>query len=435
MNSLLDIQHGDFGRTTDLQRVIDSAAKPYLMLCLAECAVDDASAALIARYMDQHPDVDLLYADYTADGRICRLGEYEAGSFRDDFDFGPMVVLRVAAARAVKLEQELRYSALYSLRLALTPRIAHLAEPLSSISGDGRQLSQFAYQADERQLQQREAEQVFTRFLHERGAFIRPNQLRQVDTAAGRDMPTEITVVIPVLNRARTIEDAIRSAAGQCTDFTYNIVVVDNHSTDGTTDIIRRLAAADSRIIHIVPQQTGLGIGGCWNRAIHDPRCGRYAVQLDSDDLYSGPDVLSRIHSTFLRDRVAAVVGSYTLTDMQGRVLPPGLICHREWTDENGHNNLLRVNGAGAPRAFCVPTLLAIGGFPDVSYGEDYAVMLRLSREYRISRIYDSLYLCRRWEGNSDAGLSRETLNRFNAYKDRLRGEEFRERININTHR
>jgi glycosyltransferase involved in cell wall biosynthesis len=221
----------------------------------------------------------------------------------------------------------------------------------------------------------------------------------------------------------KTVGDAVNSALSQETDFPFNVIVVDNHSTDGTTDTLRELARKNHRLVHIVPSRKDLGIGGCWDEAINAPECGRYAVQLDSDDLYSSPDVLTRIIAEFRQGGCAAVIGSYTIVDFNLKQIPPGLIDHREWTAENGHNNALRIHGLGAPRAFHVPTLRKIG-FPNVSWGEDYAVAIRLCREYPIGRIFDSLYWCRRWEGNSDHALPLETQNRYSTYKDRLRSIE-----------
>ena len=215
----------------------------------------------------------------------------------------------------------------------------------------------------------------------------------------------EVSVIIPVLNRAATIQDALRSALSQQTDFPFNVIVIDNHSTDGTSERIDELASSDSRVIHLIPEETGLGIGGCWNAGISHPACGRYAVQLDSDDMYSGSDTLQRIVDVFRRERCAVVIGSYMMTDFDLRPIPPGIIDHREWTDTNGHNNALRINGLGAPRAFHAATLRSVGGFENVSYGEDYGVVLRLTRDYRLCRIYDPVYSCRRWGGNSDAAL------------------------------
>ncbi|MDE6377670.1 MAG: glycosyltransferase family 2 protein, partial [Duncaniella sp.] len=237
---------------------------------------------------------------------------------------------------------------------------------------------------------------------------------------------------IPVRNRRRTIADAVKSALSQITDFPFNVIVVDNRSTDGTSEILHDLAATDSRLTVIdtsrLSSPVAPGIGGCWNIALDSPACGRFAVQLDSDDLYSRPDTLQLIVDRFRADNCAMVIGSYTLTDFQGNILPPGLIDHAEWTDANGPNNALRINGLGAPRAFYSPVARAIQ-FPDVCYGEDYAMALAISRDYTISRIYESLYLCRRWEDNTDHALSPERINANNTYKDTLRTIELRARM------
>ena len=241
------------------------------------------------------------------------------------------------------------------------------------------------------------------------------------------EYPVEASVIIPVKNRRATVGDAVRSALDQATDFPMNVIVVDNHSTDGTTELLASMAHDDSRLIHIVPEEKGLGIGGCWNKALMSEHCGRYAIQLDSDDLYSATDVVSRIVEAFRSSGAGMVIGSYALTDFNLEPIPPGIIDHREWTDTNGPNNALRINGLGAPRAFCTELARTIL-FPNVSYGEDYAMALRISRRYRIERIYDVLYLCRRWEGNSDAALPPERINRNNYYKDMLRSYEIEAR-------
>ena len=237
--------------------------------------------------------------------------------------------------------------------------------------------------------------------------------------------------MIPVRNRVRTVGEAVESVLRQKADFDFNVIVVDNHSTDGTTDLLRTLAAKDARVLHVIPDREDLGIGGCWNEAAHHPRCGRFAVQLDSDDLYKDGTTLQRVVDAFYRDRCAMVIGSYQMTNFQLEPIPPGVIDHKEWTPENGRNNALRINGLGAPRAFFTPVLRAIK-IPNVSYGEDYALGLAISREYQIGRIYEPIYLCRRWEGNSDADLDIARLNAFNFYKDKVRTFEVMARIRLN---
>jgi len=252
-----------------------------------------------------------------------------------------------------------------------------------------------------------------------------PPHFEQVPASA-ESYPVKASVVIPVRNRERTILDAVQSALVQSADFDFNVIAVDNHSTDRTTEILRDIR--DSRFKHIVPERRDLGIGGCWNEAIYSSECGQYAVQLDSDDLYVNDGVLRRIVAELEAGPYAMVIGSYTMVDFSLRKIPPGLIDHREWSRENGRNNALRVNGLGAPRAFNTAVLRRFG-FPNVSYGEDYAVALRISRDYEIGRIHETLYLCRRWEGNSDSALPLEVANRYDQYKDWLRTLELRTRM------
>jgi glycosyltransferase involved in cell wall biosynthesis len=273
-------------------------------------------------------------------------------------------------------------------------------------------------------------ETVFTDYLKKIGACLPPGRPRAVERTA-QPFPVEASVIIPVRNRKKTIADAVRSALSQETDFPFNIIVVDNHSNDGTTAILSRLSGEYPVLRHIIPERADLAIGGCWNEAIHSQACGRYAVQLDSDDLYSSPHTLQEIADMLRRGNHAMVIGSYTIVNFDLKEIPPGLIDHREWTDENGHNNALRVNGLGAPRAFDTQVIRGIG-FLNVGYGEDYAAALRICREYRIGRIYESLYLCRRWSDNTDASLSIEGTNRNNAFKDTIRTDEIAARKAIN---
>jgi glycosyltransferase involved in cell wall biosynthesis len=244
-----------------------------------------------------------------------------------------------------------------------------------------------------------------------------------------KEFSVEASVIIPVRNREKTIADAVNSALNQTTNFKYNIIVVDNHSTDGTTEILQQLARENAQLIHVIPDQMDLGIGGCWNVGIHHDSCGRFAIQLDSDDLYQSKHTLQKIVDKFYEGNYAMVIGSYTMTDFEMNIIPPGLIDHKEWTPENGRNNALRINGLGAPTAFYTPLLRELK-LPNTSYGEDYALGLRISREYRIGRIYDVLYCCRRWEGNSDAALDIERVNANNLYKDRIRTWELEARMN-----
>ena len=369
--------------------------------------------------------------------------EYQEGSVRDDFDFGPLVLIRTEPLRQFLATEpaSMQHAALYQLRLYIsrTGLMAHINEYLYTEYEQDTRTSgekQFDYVDPRNRQIQIEMEQTCTAHLKAIGAYIDHHTLQTINTAAG-DFPYEATVIIPVKNRARTIGDAIRSVLSQETDFPFNLIVVDNHSTDGTTELIEEDSPNPSQggefqatIVHLIPERTDLGIGGCWDLAIRHPQCGRYAVQLDSDDLYSDPHTLQHIVDTFRRERCAMVVGSYRLCNFALETLPPGIIDHREWTAENGMNNALRINGLGAPRAFYTPVIREIG-FPNVSYGEDYAVGIAISRSYKLGRIYAPIYLCRRWEGNSDAALSPERVAAHNHYKDSLRTQEIRARKQV----
>lgn len=359
--------------------------------------------------------------------------EYQEGSVRDDFDFGPLVLIRTEAMREFLATnpEAMQHAALYQLRLHIsrTGRLVHINEYLYTEHEQDTRTSgekQFDYVDPRNRQIQIEMERACTTHLKEAGAFVDYRNLQTIDTEAG-DFPYEATVIIPVKNRAKTIGDAVRSVLSQETDFPFNLIVVDNHSTDGTTEILSQLSIINCQLSIVTPNRTDLGIGGCWDLAIRHEQCGRYAVQLDSDDLYSDPHTLQSIVDTFRRERCAMVVGSYRLCNFALETLPPGIIDHREWTEENGMNNALRINGLGAPRAFYTPVIREIG-FPNVSYGEDYAVGIAISRTYRLGRIYEPIYLCRRWEGNSDAALSPERVAAHNHYKDSLRTQEIRAR-------
>ena len=362
--------------------------------------------------------------------------DYQLGSLRDDFDFGSVLLFDSQAfVKAVNMSPMRDYcmAGLYDLRLKLSlfATIVHINEYLyTDIETDNRLSGekQFDYVNPSNRKRQIEAEAACTEHLKAIGAYLAPS-FETVDLNVD-GFEYEASVIIPVRNRVRTIRDAIGSALSQQCDFKFNVIVIDNHSTDGTTQAIDEFAI-DPRLIHITPCRDDLGIGGCWNIAIADPRCGKFAVQLDSDDVYSGSDTLAKIVAKFHEQSCAMVIGSYTLTDFDRNTIPPGIIDHREWTYDNGRNNALRINGLGAPRAFFTPIVRDIK-FPNTCYGEDYAMGLSISRHYLIGRIWEPIYLCRRWEGNSDAALSIDQTNANNLYKDRLRTWELQARIAMN---
>lgn len=386
----------------------------------------------------------LLYSDYLLeiDGGLksCSLIDYQQGSIRDDFNFGEVFLFSTAAVQAAQAKYGKVPNdpvlALYDLRLKISIDypIFHIPEFLYSVAAktkegckcaEEEEEAHFAYVAARNFARQKQLEKLATKFLKLTGAYL-PRRTKKAGQPKAA-FPVQASVVIPVLNRQTTISDALQSALSQKTNFDFNIIVVDNHSTDGTTKIIKKLATSNPKIKHLIPRRRDLSIGGCWDEAIYSPFCGRYAVQLDSDDLYSAPDTLQNIVDLLMKGDYAMVVASYTIVNERLQKIPPGLIDHREWTDVNGHNNVLRINGLGAPRAFNTAVLRQIG-FPNVGYGEDYAVALRISREYKIGRIYQSLYLCRRWPENTDSALSPERQNRNDFYKDKLRTLEIKAR-------
>lgn len=387
----------------------------------------------------KNEDTTLSYSFYQEiiDGEIRNhpLTEYTEGSIRDDFNFGPLFLFKAKDLSEYLQDKSInyQYAGLYDFRLYLSRKgsvsllSAYLytyEEPDLRKSGE----KQFDYVNPSHRSRQIEMEDVATKHLKEINAYIAP-PFKEVNFEEHK-FEKEASVIIPVYNRVKTIADAIESVLSQKTDFKFNIVVVDNHSNDGTTEILKNIK--DERLVHIIPERTDLGIGGCWNEGINHKECGRFAVQLDSDDIYSDETTLQKIISKFRSEKSAMVIGSYRMVNFKLEEIPPGIIDHREWTDDNGPNNALRINGLGAPRAFYTP-IIREAGFPNVSYGEDYSAVIRICRTYRIGRIYEPVYLCRRWNENSDSDLSVEKINKFNAFKDSLRTEEIKERIKINS--
>ena len=429
--------------TQTLRELADAISEKFILLYTKDHPLEMGMFAL-DRILAVAEDTgaDMIYADHykivkNQDGNETRrkhpLIECQKGALRDDFDFGSVLVFRTTSfRRAVRaMEYDYKWAALYDLRLRMK-KIVHINEYLyTEIETDMRKSGekQFDYVDPKNRAVQIEMEQACTEHLKRVGAWLEP-KFKEPDIREFGDcsFPVTASVVIPVFNRIRTVKDAVESALSQKCGFSFNVIVVDNHSTDGTTELLEEMAAKDERLVHVVPVKHDLGIGGCWNLALHHELCGEYAVQLDSDDVYSGPDTLSKIVAAFREQKCAMVVGTYQMTDFQMNPIPPGIIDHKEWTEDNGRNNALRINGLGAPRAFWTPLLRNIN-LPNTSYGEDYALGLRISREYRIGRIYDVLYCCRRWEGNSDAALDVEKVNANNQYKDRIRTWELEARI------
>lgn len=379
----------------------------------------------------------LSYSDYYEIKKDKRkpfpLNDYQYGSLRDDFNFGSLLLYRSSALidAVSNMSHDYKFAALYDLRLKVSQKapIFHLPELLyTEIETDDRKSGEkiFDYVDPKNRAVQIEMEQACTSHLKAIGGWLAP-AFTDVNLN-NSNFPVEASVIIPVRNRIKTIEDAIQSVLSQQTSFKFNLIIVDNHSTDGTTELIARYAQSDHRVIHLIPQRHDLGIGGCWNEGVADKRCGKFALQLDSDDLYINNHVIEKIVTAFYEQNCAMVVGTYQMVNFNLEEIPPGIIDHREWTPDNGRNNALRINGLGAPRAFYTPVLRKVK-VPNTSYGEDYAVGLNISREYQIGRIYEPLYLCRRWDENSDAALDIDKINAHNHYKDALRTIELRARI------
>lgn len=423
------------------KHILSASLDPYILLQIGDGEVElKPECEHRMRQIAEETDAAMVYSSYLerqSDGSLLNhpVIRYQWGSIRDDFDFGRVVLINVADALAATEDFNDADSAsldggwyYFRLRLSMSNYFIEIPEYLYIVDRNDFRSSgekQFDYVRKESAIYQKEMEEDVLDYLYEIDALV-PEERKKIEIDE-EEFLNEASIIIPVRNRVKTIADAVKSALSQETDFPFNVIVIDNGSTDGTAEV---LASFNDPRLHIISLtgEEGHGIGGCWNRALLSPLCGKFAVQLDSDDVYSSENTLSQIVEKFHRERCAMVVGSYTLTDFDFNEIPPGLISHKEWTDQDGPNNALRINGFGAPRAFYTPLAREIL-FPDVSYGEDYAMCLRISREYTVGRIYSSLYLCRRWNDNTDASLSIEQVNKNNLYKDFVRSIELAARI------
>lgn len=428
-------------KSTDTMKKIAAAADgDYIVLYTKYNTLDFGMFAIerMVRIADDS-DAGMVYADhYNVVGgnrTNAPVIDYQAGSLRDDFDFGSVLMFNAAAFKdaVARMDKDYEFAGLYDLRLKVSQKaeIVHINEYLySDVELDTRKSGEkiFDYVDPKNRGVQIEMEDACTAHLKAVGGYLEPN-FKKIEFNAG-NFEYEASVIIPVRNRIRTIRDAIKSVLCQKADFKFNLIVIDNHSTDGTTEAIDEFKG-DDRLIHLIPERDDLGIGGCWNLGVHHPKCGKFAVQLDSDDVYKDENTLTTMVRAFYEQNCAMVVGTYMMTDFNMNMIAPGIIDHKEWTPENGRNNALRINGLGAPRAFYTPVLREVK-VPNTSYGEDYALGLNFSREYQIGRVYDVVYLCRRWDDNSDASLDVMKMNAHNLYKDRIRTWELKARIAFN---
>ncbi len=445
------INNGNINKTSTLKKLSDVIKSEFILFQIGNSILELNNITIEKFcYEAKNTNCEIVYSDFYEESDNIKIEhpliDYQIGSIRDDFDFGHLVMINTNAfKKALKNTQEdFHYAGFYDVRLKISENensfqenyllknICHIKEYLykaKKIPQKADYEDQFTYVDPQYRLMQIEMEKAATEHLKTIGAFINP-PLKEI-AFDKTNFDYEASVIIPVKNRVVTIADAVKSALNQKTNFKFNVIVVDNHSTDGTTDILYKISKENRNLIHIIPERKDLLIGGCWEKAVHHPLCGRFSVQLDSDDLYKDEFTLQKIIDKFKEDKSAMVIGSYTLTDFELNVIPPGIIDHKEWTDDNGPNNALRINGLGAPRAFYTPLLRNIS-IPNVSYGEDYYLGITISREYKISRIYEPIYICRRWEGNTDASLSIEKSNKNNFYKDLIRSKEILIRIDKN---
>jgi hypothetical protein len=424
--------------TATIKKIQELSKSDYILFLKEDTEIDFGYFAL-ERFLNiaEMTDSAILYSDYyeikNGQRNALPVIDYQFGSIRDDFNFGAILFLSNKYLQKVTFDKDYKFAGIYDLRLKLSEfnLPTRIAEYLyTKLEKDTRKSGekQFDYVDPRNRAVQIEMEIAATEYLKRIGAYLEP-KFEQIDITAG-NFEFDASVIIPVKNREKTIGDAIKSVLSQKTNYKFNLIIVDNHSTDGTSNVIKEYATKDNRVVHIIPQRQDLGIGGCWNVAVHSDKCGKFAIQLDSDDLYVETAV-QQIVDKFYEEKTGMVIGSYQMVNFKLEEIPPGIIDHKEWTPENGRNNALRINGLGAPRAFYTPLLRSIK-VPNVSYGEDYAVGLAISRNYQIGRIYEPVYYCRRWEGNSDADLDITKVNTYNTYKDKIRTYEILARIRKN---
>jgi hypothetical protein len=435
------LESDGFTSTSSIKMMAETVETEFTLIYTKAFSLD-ISELSIKRMMQvsEFTDAGIVYSDYyeNKNGHLSPhpVIDYQDGSLRDDFNFGSLTLYKTSALKDAcrQMNKDYIFAGLYDLRLKVSQkhRLVHIPEPLyTEIEPDMRKSGekQFDYVDPRNRAVQIEMELACTDHLRKINCWLKP-QFRKIDFD-GLEFDYEASVIIPVKNRVKTVGDAMKSVLSQETDFNFNLIVIDNYSTDGTSDIIRKFAETDKRVIHLIPARKDLGIGGCWNEGIFHRQCGKFAIQLDSDDLYIDNNVLKNIVNAFYEQQCAMVVGSYKMVNFNLEDIPPGIIDHKEWTPDNGRNNAMRINGLGAPRAFYTPVLRNIT-VPNVSYGEDYAVGLAISRHYQIGRIYQPLYLCRRWEENSDAALDVAKSNTYNLYKDKIRTIELMARKRLN---